>query len=448
MMYNYHNSVAQRNIKFSSGITVTEVDSSVDPSNSVVLYIPSYLASANILSYSGTALTPSVPIVKTVTADNYTDVLTGELLSQWAAIFNEGANIDVTLYLVVFYCTLTDFGTYLTVAAKTINFSPLTTAFNLTYHIGYLKQLFSEHYNGTSSTVEGSEYDDSHYFDLALCLAYLVNNETKLSANVAYVKLDLTTSGTNECVIHTATKAAEETAMVSLSATISGITNPRNVYFWGALYLVASGSRNYVCVHSESTNYIPVVLKYFYKTKNASGIYVGNEIDFFRLSDSTIKPTGTVSILNEEVNDNMSDTMTAILDAKNVGYLYSIEASTANNAVLSQLVSVADAVPFMAPMISKYVDYHAAQDVAKWLTAQEAVTDPVLKSQLAYKEVQSILTAYLNKFVAINVLNTVALNFPAYSTQTSKSAFTISNGWTADFVYRLRNIALSGNVTV
>lgn len=450
MQYNYIGSVAQRNVVFTSGITVTEEDSSVENFNSLVVYVPSFLASGNIVDYDGTGLTASVPIVKTVTATNYSSVLTGELLSQWGPVFNSGANTAVTLYVVVFYCpntTEVPFSGQLTVSAKAISHDALTAAFSLTYYAGYLKFMFSEHYDGTSSTTAGSAYDDSHYFDLALCLSYLVENETTISATINFVHLDLTGATTNACGVIDTTAVQEETAMTALNATIEGTATPRDYYFWGALHLVA-GDRVYVCVHSEAVNYIPLVLALFYSAVNTAGIYVGNKLYYIRLSGDSIKPTGTPSVLDSAANNNITAAQATNLDGKSVGYLASIADGTVNNAVLWKLDSVTNAVPILAPMISKYVDYHCSQDLAKWLTAQSTLTNPVLKSQAAYSYVQSVLSTYLGVFSAIGRLESVSLNFPAYSSQTSKNSFTVSQGWTATYVQDLRKIAVSGTVTV
>ena len=450
MQYNYIGSVAQRNVVFTSGISVTEDDSSVENFNSLVVYVPSFLAEDNIADYDGTGLTAAVPIVKTVTASNYGTVLTGELLSQWGKVFNDGANTAVTLYVVIFYCPNTvevPFSGQLTVGTKSIAHDALTTAFNLTYYIGYFKFMFSEHYDGTTSAVEGAAYDDSHYFDLALCLSYLVESETTISATINYVHLNLTSGDANVCNIISTTAAQETTAMTALNATIEGVTNPRAVYFWGALRL-AAGDRVYVCVHSESVNYIPLVLALFYSEVNASGIYVGNKLYYIRLTGENIKPTGTASVLNSAANLNITTAQAANLDEKHVGYLSSIADGTVNNAVLWVLDSVTDGVPALAPMISKFIDYHCSQALAKWLTAQSTLTNPVLKSQAAYTYVQEVLGTYLGLFSAIGRIEGARLNFPAYSAQTSKTSFTVSQGWTATYVQDLRKIAVSGTVSV
>jgi len=563
MQFNYFGSVANRKVKFTSGITSVEEDTSVENFNSLIIMIPSFLAAGNIKGYDGTGLTALKPVVKTVTADNYQDVLTGELYRQWAAVFNSGANTAITVYLIVFLCTPDTFGTYLTVTAASIDFAPLTTAFNKYYYAGYFKFMFSEHYDGTVSTVTGSAYDDSHYFDLALSLAYLVEKESTLSATIPFVKLDLTGATVNNCGVLTYTKAEEIAGMTALnesvtayadaadplftadttivyttgvtdassvakasdyiavpsgttkvkltvpissnSATTSGIAfytsdkvyvsgvklntasvygsevrildipatagymktiwfsdtatygafslsfgtsaaNPRNLYFWGALHLIA-GDRVYMCVHSEDVNYIPVVFKNFYSAVNVSGIYTGNKLDFLRLSGDSIKPTGLVDDLNADANDNLTSPQWTILDSKNVGYLMSIADGTLNNSVVSQMISVTDGVPVLADMIAKYVDYHCSQDIAKWLTSAATLTDPVLKSEAAYAEVQSYLTKYLALFVANGRLSRISLNFPAYSSQTSKTKFTVTQGWSAKYVYDLREIDISGTIT-
>jgi hypothetical protein len=446
MQYNYLGSVAQRNVKFTSGITVTEDDTSVEIFDSLMVFVPSFLAAANIVGYDGTSLTPTGVILKTVTADNYADVLTGELLSQWAPVFNDGANTAVTLYVAVFYCTLNDFGTYLTVGTKAIDFSPLTAAFNKVYSAAYFKFMFSEHYDGSVSTTTGSEYDDSHYFDLALCLSYLVENETTMSATIPFVKVSLADSAVNACSIMSYTAAQEKAAMTALDVTIAGVTSPRSVYFWGAMCLI-SGKREYICIHSESVYYIPYVFKLYFSAVNAQGVYCANKLDYIRLSGDSIKPTGLPNALNSDANDNLTQAQYTILDGKNVGYLMSIADGTLNNSILSHMDSVIDACPVLAPMVGKYIDYHCSQAVAKWLTSTSTLTSPVLKSENAYSEIKAILTSQLAVFASLGRLTSVQLNFPVYSSQTGKDSFTVTQGWSAEYVDDLHKVTISGTIS-
>ena len=62
----YVNSIAVRFIRFRSGFAAS-VPARADLFNGHVIYMPSFLAEANIIDYDGAALTDEVPIVKVVT---------------------------------------------------------------------------------------------------------------------------------------------------------------------------------------------------------------------------------------------------------------------------------------------------------------------------------------------------------------------------------------------
>src|SRR5574344_2049495 len=225
----YVNSIAERFIRFRSGFA-TSVPARADLFNGHVIYMPSFLAEANIIDYDGTSLTDAVPIVKVVTVDNYVSVMQGSLLAQYAPIFNGGANVDVILYIVIFNAADAAAVTAgLEVTASSIKFPALENAFKETYFIGFYKTMFSETYDGVDT--------DAAYFDLALCLAYLCQYETTLSYALLFTKvaLPLAAVDTNICKIASVDKATQVAACTALNVVIAGVTNPRNDYFWGML---------------------------------------------------------------------------------------------------------------------------------------------------------------------------------------------------------------------
>ena len=142
MNLNYVGSVAERFMKFRSALASTEeIDENLF--NALSIYIPKSLATAQFESgaYDGSEVTADKFAVITVTVDNYADVLknTGALYAQWLPIFNDGTNLAVTLYCIVF-----DDTTFSpTLGAGAISWSPLTKAFKELYFISYLKFMFS-----------------------------------------------------------------------------------------------------------------------------------------------------------------------------------------------------------------------------------------------------------------------------------------------------------------
>jgi hypothetical protein len=153
MNVNYIGSLAQRKFKFSSSVTVTNVDNS-DLFNSVSVYLPKSFAAANIIDFDPSSVTQHSPALLALTVDNYVDEIKGDLLSQLTPIFRDDSNYDVTVYIVVFFDTdasptLWDKGsTYIT-------FSPLTEAYEELYFLSYVKLLYDPDYNGEDVTIAG-----------------------------------------------------------------------------------------------------------------------------------------------------------------------------------------------------------------------------------------------------------------------------------------------------
>ena len=178
MNLNYIGSVAERFMKFRSTLA-TEENISENLFNAISIYIPKSLANKNLAegSFVADEITADKYAVVAVTVDNYKTVLKAEgaLMSKWLPVFNDGTNSSVTLYLIIFDDT--DFAP--TVTATGINWQPLSKAFNELYFISYFKVMFSEYCNGMEvSAGEATDYDDSNYFDMSLCLALLCELES------------------------------------------------------------------------------------------------------------------------------------------------------------------------------------------------------------------------------------------------------------------------------
>lgn len=437
----YVNSIAERFIRFRSGFA-TSVPARADLFNGHVIYMPSFLADANIIDYDGTSLTDAVPIVKVVTVDNYVSVMQGSLLAQYAPIFNGGANVDVILYIVIFNAAdAAAVAAGLEVTASSIKFPALENAFKETYFIGFYKTMFSETYDGVDT--------DAAYFDLALCLAYLCQYETTLSYALLFTKVSLPLAAvdTNICKIASVDKATQVAACTALNVVIAGVTNPRNDYFWGMLnYMTCDNTM--LIVHSEPYNIVPMMLaKYFDVGRNGSGSYVGNKLSNIRLSGNRIKAMGTPSILNANANANMPLEMAQRLDEMNVAYLVTISDASANDCALVRSTGI-QGFPVNAYTIGKYVDYNSSQDAADWITAFETGTNPVLRNEQAYNTLQTIPLGYLQKFVTSPArLEQLRVLFPAFSElPKEKTAFTVTKTWEAKYVDDLASITVTGTI--
>ena len=441
MNASYVNSVAERFVRFRSGL-LTSVPARTDLFNGQVIYMPSFLAAANIVDYEGTGLTDDVPIVKVITLDNYTSVMQGELLAQYAPVFNGGTNVDIILYVVIFNADDAAAVTAgLVVTATSIKYPALENAFKETYFIGFYKTMFSEAYTG-----EGT---DDAYFDLALCLAYLCQYETTLSYAVLFTKvvLPLEAVDTNVCKIASVDKAVQVAACTSLDVTIADITNPRKDYFYGMLNFMVCDNTMLI-VHSEPYNIVPMMFaKYFEVGENGSGSYVGNKLSNIRLSGSTIKAMGTPSILNANVNANMPLAIAERLDEMNVSYLVTISDASPNDCELVRATGM-QGFPVNAYAIGKYVDYNSSQDAADWLTSFETGTNPVLRNEQAYNTLQTIPLGYLQKFVTSpSRLEQLNVLFPAYNElPKEKRGFTVTKTWEATYIDDLAEIFISGTI--
>lgn len=152
MNVNYIGSFAEQNMLFRSSVDVVELLSN-EPFHCLSVYIPSNIAPAVIQDYENDAvqLTKKKPLVYSCDVQNYADIMKGELLTQMQPIFRDDSNIDVTIYLIVFYCDglTADWET----SATSIEYAPLTAAFEKLYFISFVKMLYDPNMNGQPAAV-------------------------------------------------------------------------------------------------------------------------------------------------------------------------------------------------------------------------------------------------------------------------------------------------------
>ena len=442
---NYVGSVAERFMKFRSALS-TEENISENLFDAVSIYLPKSLASNNLAdgSYEPSEITADKYGVVIVTVDNYREVLkdTGSLLSQWLPVFNDGANVAVTLYIVIF----DDTGFAVTVGDKAIAWQPLSKAFNELFFISCFKTMFSEHYNGKtveSDPAEPTDYDDSNYFDMALCLSNLCENESTLSVCLCEVAVDVPVDGTdtNVAKIMSETKADE----VENASTFTGSTlATRGEYFWGFMYLLGM-KHTQIIVHNGSFM-LPIILASWFTRPNVTGLYIGNKLAKIRLTGNAVKPTGLPSPLNSNVNLNLPKSISDILDEKVVGYFISIADNSLNNA---ELISdkTGSGMPITAYLISKYIDYKTSQDVAKYVSALDTLTNPVLANQEAYDNIRGMLASNLQLFVGLKRLENVTMQFPPFSEAKKGNSFEGIAVWSAVYIDDLESVTITGSIS-
>lgn len=446
MNLNYIGSVAERFMKFRSRLASSEGVTS-NLFNAISIYVPKSLAEANLApdSYTPSSVDADNYAVIVVTVDNYKSVLAdgSVLLSQWLPVFNDDTNSDVTLYVIVF----DDTGFAPTVTAGGITWAPLTKAFNELYFISFFKTMFSEHYDGSkveSDPAVATDYDDSNFFDMCLALSYQCELESTLSFCLVETKVVVPADGvtdTNICKILTQPRA-DETAHCT---TLEGSTlADRAQYFWGYVNLIGS-SHTQVIIHN-GVFMLPIILGRWFEEKNSAKEFVGNKLAKIRLDNTKVKPTGLPSPLNGDVNLNLIKKISDVLDDKIVGYFISIADGSLNNAELIRDRSVSN-FPVTAYMISKYIDYNASQDMARFVTDVGTLTKPVLANQQAYVDMQGILIGKIQKFAGLGRLENIIVNFPPFSEAKVGNTFKGTAVWKATYIDDLEGVEVSGSIS-
>ncbi len=447
MNLNYVGSVAERFFQFRSRLQATE-GVPEDLFNAISIYMPKSLALANLSvdSYDPSAVDAEHYAVIAVTVDNYASVLAegSVLLSQWLPVFNDGTNFNVKLYIVVF----DDTNFTPSLSAGAITWSPLTKAFNELYFISLFKVMFSEHYDGKkveSDPAQSTDYDDSNYFDMALCLAYLCELEATLSWAILEAKIDVlnkaSDTDTNPCKIQSITKGDEKLHCATLVGTT---TVDRASYFWGYVNLIAPNHAQ-VLVHNGAYQ-VPIILGRWFEAKNASGNFIGNKLCKIHLTGTKVHPTGNPSPLNSDVYLNPADSITTILDDKNVGYFISIANDSDSDVELIRDRSAGD-MPATVYAMAKWIDYTSSQDMAKFATAIATLTKPVLVNEETYSTLQSFLTKNIAVFTEINRLTDIQINFPPYSEAKKGNWFEGTAVWSARYVDDLEGVRVSGSIS-
>lgn len=432
-------------MRFRSRLAETE-GVAEDLFNAISIYVPKSLAVAQLSAeaYDPTEITAEKYAVIKVTVDNYKDVLAegGALLSQWLPVFNDGTNFAVTLYVIVF----DDTGFTPTVTASAVTWAPLSKAFNELYFISLFKTMFSEHYDGSKvehDPAEAGDYDDSNYFDMALCLSYLCEIESTLSWCFVAIKGTVYdgVSDTNACKIQSLTRGAETTHCTTLEGSDKA---DRAEYFWGYINLMG-GSHTEPFFHNG--NYLlPVILGRWFESRNESGQFIGNKLCKIRLTGNKVKPTGNPSPLNSDVNLNLPKSIYDVLDDKFVGYFISIANNSDSNAELTKDRSVNN-MPATAYAISKWIDYNTSQDMAKYATAINTLTRPVLVNQETYAVLQSFLVNNIAVFASIGRIENIQIKFPPFSEAKKGNWFEGTAVWSAVYVDDLEGVNISGEIS-
>jgi len=438
MNLSYLGSLAERKIKFLSSVEAVLSEKN-ELFNAVSIYIPQTFADANIVDFDPAWVTVDKPAVFSCDVKNYQKTMKGALLSQWESVFRQDTNTDVVLYLIVFADDRQETAGMWSIDEASVSFEPLTKAFRKLFFISYIKTLFDPYYDGRQL-----EQDvDSLYFDTALALAFLAKQNMKLSVFWAQVKvaLPLQSPDTNACWIRSKNSLAQQLEGIGDSL----ITGDRSKYFYGALRLM-NCENTHVSVQSEPVNTLAEVLAAWFAVRNSSGQFVGNKLSKLRLSSSRIKPFGVPSWLNSAVNENDHETFDAF-DDMFIGYLATIADKTGQDCYYSAVRGVTG-LAVNALMISKYVDYMSAQDCAELITDKGTLVNPVLTDEMAYKKIQEIFKANLNKFTGTRRVSGIRMVFPSFSkAKNGLTSLEAASAWKAKYVDDLDSVTITGGIT-
>ena len=497
MQYSYENSVAQRWMQFRSTIQATE-DVSTEIFNAISVYVPARLASSNIVDYDG-APTESTPVVITVTADNYSSKLQGQLLRQWGPVFKDGSNFDITMYLIVFADSAVVLGPDDVDFKSTITHAALTNAFNNLYHISYFKTMFAASY-GQHLEAAPDVMTTDKYWDEALALAQLCESKPELSYGVfnaftwmpetfintadpqpinATTVEEVTTYSDNTTSLFLGLYADKTTQNVGgieiygadavigtdgLASTFSWYNTEsaaiaRAAFFASFLGIVAP-TKSWLVVHAGNAHYgsadlsaLPnmaaEIFNVWFTERNASGQYVGNKFEKTRLTGADIRPTGDASWLNTAANVNLPTAMMERLDDYHSTYFMSISDRYMNDCIANDATSF-EGIPVTASMIEKWIDYNTSQQLATIVTDTDTVAHPYLRNEETYQMVQDVLLANIQRFARAGVIKDIVLKFPAYSELTSSDTDIIvgAGAWEATYVYPLRKVVVGGVINV
>lgn len=326
-----------------------------------------------------------------------------------------------------------------------ISYEYLTRAFMATHFLGFFKFIFSSKYDGKNSI----EYDDRPYFDLALCLSKLCQENLSLSFAIHFCRLDVPTGDVDTNVFKALSlDAGEEQLLVEgFAGDVEGYSRPRSELFYGMLYHMEA-LNTWVIAHTEQSFIISEIFSAWFAQKNATDSFIGNKLAKLRLTGARIKPCGVPSLLDASVNTNLELKLAKRLDARNIGYLITVADDSTSDSMMVRAVSVTG-YPVIASMMSKWVDYTTSMEIAKMLTRQSTLTDPVLRNERTYERIKGTLLRNIQVFARIGRISNIQLNFPTFSElPKSKTDITVTAGWTATYVDDLERVVMTGSIIV
>lgn len=381
-------SIAQEDVQF-----VTEIVKTVNPGDNfkhLVAYtddsqIVTGAVMANVKNPEGTVVAKYAE----VTADNYKNIVQGELLVWLTDYFSAGGNESV---FIVNY-TMGETGT------KAL----LQAAYDVTHQWGWFKTICVEDPDVTTEFHLGP--------DAAAWLAELCSTDKLLSSAPLYPMSKPVTSGEFTDTAYLAIKAAGYDA------------------FW-AYHLPALQSDGSYVVHNGALIALGIALN----VMNASGTYVGNSFDM----------VNTTAITASGIDGSALDpTVQSILKGANINYFKFVGDTTGAVALRGGKTAKGDLMSAM--WIVNYCNYYNKVMVANYMSRIN-----VFKSSTTYDVILSILIKTVSRFVTSGRLTGFALTAPAYADlpPAQNDDIVVPNAWHATYQDDLRSVKVYGTLYI
>jgi hypothetical protein len=380
-------SIAQEDVDFITSIITTT--SPGDNYKHLAIYVEDtrFISNTSVFTSIGTT---GVSMAE-LTSNNYTNIVTGVLLTWLSDYFANGIE---NVYVVRVGANITVEADYTAVA--------LTTAFNLTHQLAYFKTVL----------IEADDTITTHVVvpAAAAALSTLCGTDTLLSG-APLLPYETTTPETpSSDVLYTAVKAVGDAFFVAYQPVVVDTTT---IHHNGGL----------------------VALGLSLSVVNNSGIYVGNSFDMVKTD--VVSASGANGVY-------LTDTQQTALKAVNVAYFKYVGDTSGYVALRGASTILGKVVP--AYWIVAYANYINKVRVASYITTMNTFNNAV-----TYANILSIMNNTLSLFIASGRLTNYSNTAPSFANlpkSDSTGTITVPNAWSANFVDSVRTVRVYGTLTI
>lgn len=383
-------SVAQEDVQFVTGI-VKSVNPGDNYKHLIVYTDDSQIASGAELAAVRDADGAKVADYAEVTAVNYRDVVTGELLVWLTDYFSAGGNESV--FVVNVQNGESEYTKEL-----------LTAAFAVTHQWAYFKTI----------CIADSVVTNMFHLDptAATDLAELCSTDELLSSAPLYPESSAITEGAHTDTTYLAVKASGFDA------------------FWVYHLPVLQADNTTYVVHNGALVALGIALN----VVNGSGVYAGNSFDM----------VATTAITASGINGgSLSPTVQSILKRDNINYFKFVGDTT--GAVDLRGGKTMQGKVMSAVWIVNYCNYYNKVMVANYMSQRN-----IFKSATTYDVILSILIKTVSRFVTSGRLINFVLTAPAYSDlpPAENDEIIVPNAWQATYQDDIRTVKVYGTLYI